>query len=56
MIGVNQFTVKTVNIHQSKIIVVMFDDTNNRKGKRDIGKSRVIVKIWRKICVLTIKK
>ena len=26
---VNQSTVKTVNIHQSKIDVMKFDDTNN---------------------------
>ena len=29
MIEVNQFTMKTVNIHQSKIDMVKFDVTNN---------------------------
>jgi len=29
MAEVNQFTVKTMNIHQSKIDVVKFDGTNN---------------------------
>ena len=40
MAEVNQSTVKTVNIHQSKIDVVKFDGMNNWKGKRDVGKSK----------------
>jgi len=41
MAGVNQSTMKTVNIHQSKIDVVKFDRTNNWKGKRDFEKSKI---------------
>ena len=40
MAGVNQSTVKTVNIHQSKIDVVKFDGMDNWKGKGDIRKSK----------------
>ena len=38
MAEVNQSTVKTLNIHQSRIDVVKFDVINNWKGKGDIGK------------------
>ena len=31
---------KNVNIHQSKIDVVKFDDPNNWKGKGDFGKPK----------------
>ena len=37
---VNQSVVKTVNINQSKIDVVKYDDTKNWKGKGDVGKSK----------------
>jgi len=40
MVEVNQSTVKTIIIHQSKINVVKFNGTNNWKGKEDIRKSR----------------
>jgi len=40
MARVNLSTVKTVNIHQSKINVMKFDGTNNWKGMGDIEKFR----------------
>ena len=40
MIEVNQSTMKTVNIHQSKSDVVKFDGTKNWKGKKVIKKSK----------------
>ena len=40
MIGVNQSTVKTVNIHQSKSDVVKVDGMKNCKSKGNIGKTR----------------
>jgi len=41
MTKVNHSTVKTVNIHQSRIDVVKFDCTNNWKDNGDIGKSKI---------------
>ena len=41
MADINQFTVNTVNIHQSKIDVVKFDGINNWKGKEDIEKFKI---------------
>ena len=40
MTGVNQSTVKTVNIYQLKSDIVKFDGMKNWKGKGDIEKSK----------------